>query len=465
VTMNDRYELPASWCLVTLAEVVSPNRPRHQPSAFPDLPFVGMEHVEAHSMRLTGTVPSSSMKSSAVHFFPGDVFYGRLRPYLNKVFQPDFEGLCSAEFIVFPPGKILDSRFLKYMLYSADFVSFASHLNEGDRPRVDFNQIGTYQAPIPPLPEQRRIVAEVETQFTRLEAAVAALALARANLKRYRTIVITDTLSGRTLGNCAAVTFSEGNPMAIPVPVHWGWATLAEVSSLKGGITKGNRRIPGTKLRVVPYLRVANVQRGWLDLREIKTIEATEDEINALRLQHGDVLFNEGGDRDKLGRGWVWEDQIVECIHQNHVFRARVKPGTLLPKFLSHYANAFGQPYFMREGKQTTNLASINLTKLGALPVPVPPIDEQVRIVDEVERQLSVCADIESALSANLNRAERLRQAILRQAFAGQLVPQNPDDEPATVLLERIRTERAMPLKHHKPGSRRQSKKDQYALW
>jgi type I restriction enzyme, S subunit len=315
--------------------------------------------------------------------------------------------------------------------------------------------------PIAPLPEQRRIVAEIETQFTRLDAAVAALERARANLKRYRAVLLTDTLSGRTQDDCSNAVFSDDNPMAIPMPVTWRWSTLASVSSLKGGITKGNKRKPGTKLRVVPYLRVANVQRGWLDLREIKTIEATEDEIDTLRLQQGDVLFNEGGDRDKLGRGWVWDDQIVECIHQNHVFRARVKPGTLLPKFLSHYANAFGQPYFMREGKQTTNLASINLTKLGAFPVPVPPIDEQIQIVDEVERQLSVCAGIESALAANLNRAERLRQAILRNAFSGQLVPQDPNDEPAAALLERIRILQALaPQKRLKAVRRSSSVQD-----
>src|SRR5207248_1576969 len=139
-------------------------RSKENPQDHPSLPFIGMEHIEAHSMRLLGTVPSETMKSGAVHFFAGDVLYGRLRPYLNKVFCPDFEGLCSAEFIVFAESEFLNSKYLQYFLNSIAFVSFASHLNEGDRPRVDFSQISPYKFPLPPLPEQHRIVAEIEKQ-------------------------------------------------------------------------------------------------------------------------------------------------------------------------------------------------------------------------------------------------------------------------------------------------------------
>jgi type I restriction enzyme S subunit len=188
---------------------------------------------------------------------------------------------------------------------------------------------------------------------------------------------------------------------------------------------------------------VANVQRGFLNLTEVKTIAATEAEIRDLQLVPGDVLFNEGGDRDKLGRGWIWEGQISECIHQNHVFRARIKGEAIEPKLLSWYANTAGQEYFQNEGKQTTNLASINMTKLAAFPVPVPPPAEQKRIVPEVERRLSLLDAMGSSVEHGLQRAERLRQSILKRAFEGRLVPQDPNDEPASALLERIHNERA----------------------
>ncbi|MCZ6672542.1 MAG: restriction endonuclease subunit S [Verrucomicrobia bacterium] len=179
-----KNDLPLDWEILPLGEVVNPSRPRIKPSQNPDLQFIGMEHVEAHTMKLLQTVPAGTMKSSAVHFQPGDVLYGRLRPYLNKVYRPKFEGLCSAEFIVFPETDGLDSRYLQYFLNSSTFVSFASHLNTGDRPRVDFDQLAPYPFPLAPLRQQKRIVAEIEKQFSRLDEAVANLKRVKANLKR-----------------------------------------------------------------------------------------------------------------------------------------------------------------------------------------------------------------------------------------------------------------------------------------
>lgn len=109
------------------------------------------------------------------------------------------------------------------------------------------------------------------------------------------------------------------------------------------------------------------------------------------------------------------------CIHQNHVFRARLYLAQVLPKFVSWWGNSFGQAYFLREGKQTTNLASLNLTKLSAFPIPLPPAAEQQQIVAEVERRLSIIDELDAAVEANLTRAERLRQSILSQAFSGEL--------------------------------------------
>lgn len=429
-------ELPKGWVRTALADIVRPTRPKRAPQTVPHLPFIGMEHVEAHTMRLLGTGAAASMRSAGVHFQPGDVLYGRLRPYLNKVCRPEFEGLCSAEFIVLCANDAVDAKFLQYRLNAADFVFFASHLDEGDRPRVDYQQIGRFLIDLPPLAEQRRIAAALEEHLSDLDAAVAGLERARANVLRYSHAVINTGVLGKlTSGTAVADRVSD------TVPGHWQWAELRQLGALKGGLTKGQRRRSGTALRSVPYLRVANVQRGYLDLTEVKRIAATEAEIEELRLQPGDVLFNEGGDRDKLGRGWIWSGELAECIYQNHVFRARVDRTRVEPKFLSYYANSHGQHYFMAEGKQTTNLASINLTKLGALPIPVPPVDEQRAIVAEIDRRLAITDRTAAEIDLQLARAARLRQSILKHAFEGKLVPQDPADEPATALLERIRTE------------------------
>ena len=202
------------------------------------------------------------------------------------------------------------------------------------------------------------------------------------------------------------------------LPAGWGWARLDAIAALKGGITVDSKRKDLTA-RSVPYLRVANVQRGYIDLAKVKYIEAPESEIEALRLLRGDILFNgEGGDRDKLGRGWIWESQLVDCIHQNHVFRARLYLDQISPKLVSWWGNSFGKDYFSREGKQTTNLASINLTKLSAFPVPIPPTAEQQEIVAEVDRRLSIADEAEVQVNANLQRAERLRSSVLSKSFS-----------------------------------------------
>jgi type I restriction enzyme S subunit len=205
------------------------------------------------------------------------------------------------------------------------------------------------------------------------------------------------------------------------LPKGWVWARLDGIAALNGGITVDKKRKDPTA-SLVPYLRVANVQRGYLDLQEVKEIEAPAADIKELRLLAGDILFNEGGDRDKLGRGWIWEGQLPLCIHQNHVFRARLFVEQISSKLISWWGNSFGKNYFLREGKQTTNLASVNLSKLSEFPVPLSPIAEQYHIVAEIERLLSVAEEVETFVETNLKRAERMRQSILKKAFSGKLV-------------------------------------------
>jgi len=236
------------------------------------------------------------------------------------------------------------------------------------------------------------------------------------------------------------------------LPKGWRWVTLREISNIAGGVTKGQKNRPTEILRRVPYLRVANVQRGYLDLTEIKEIDVSETAITSLSLRAGDILFNEGGDRDKLGRGWVWNGELQECVHQNHVFRARLTNSLDNPKFISYYGNSAGQKYFFDQGKQTTNLASINITKLGSLPIPLPTPDQQQRIVAEIEKQFTrLDAGVNALLRVTAN-LKRYRAATLKAACEGRLVPteaelarvenRNANFESGEALLARILTER-----------------------
>ncbi|MYE40606.1 MAG: hypothetical protein F4X27_10335, partial [Chloroflexi bacterium] len=202
--------LSAGWVTTTLGVVTQPRGMKVKPSEMPDAPFIGLEHIEAHSMQLLNRANTKDVKSSGSYFGAGDVIYGRLRPYLNKVYMTHFSGLASGEFIVFPSQPDLDNAYLKYFLNQWEFVSSVTRLNTGDRPRVEFNQFANYRFPLPPLAEQHRIVAEIETQFTRLDASMAALRRAQTNLKRYRASVLKDACEGRLVSTEAELARSEG---------------------------------------------------------------------------------------------------------------------------------------------------------------------------------------------------------------------------------------------------------------
>lgn len=203
---------------------------------------------------------------------------------------------------------------------------------------------------------------------------------------------------------------------------EWPKEALGTICDIVSGITKDSKK-QGDDYREVPYLRVANVQRLRLDLSEVKTIPARESAIASYRLEPGDILLNEGGDRDKLGRGWIWQGQISECIHQNHVFRARIRDDKAIPKWIAYYANTDeARAYFLATGKQTTNLASISKKNLSALPVPLPPVEVQEEIVSEIDTHLSRLDETTATLHTIQAKLKQARASILKAAVEGRLV-------------------------------------------
>jgi type I restriction enzyme S subunit len=199
-----------------------------------------------------------------------------------------------------------------------------------------------------------------------------------------------------------------------------GWPeghTLGELAEIVSGITKG-RRLNGTPTRVVPYLAVVNVQERALDLSVAKTIAATESEIDKLRLVSGDLLLTEGGDPDKLGRGTLWNDELPECIHQNHIFRVRLTVGALRPTFLNWLVSSSrGRQYFLRSAKQTTGIASINMTQLRQFPVLLPPTEHQ----DRFAASLSVVERLKTSHCTSLASLDALFASLQHRAFNGEL--------------------------------------------
>jgi len=192
-----------------------------------------------------------------------------------------------------------------------------------------------------------------------------------------------------------------------------------------------------------PYLRVANVFDDRIDLSDVKTMNFEPHEFESYRLSDGDILLNEGQSLELVGRAALYRNQLPDACFQNTLVRFRAHDG-LSPRFaLAVFRHYFFSGRFQKIARWTTSIAHLGADRFASLEFPLPPLAEQERIVAEVERRLSVIDQMEAALRDNLKRADRLRQAVLRDAFAGKLVPQDPNDEPASVLLERIRAERA----------------------
>ncbi len=296
-------------------------------------------------------------------------------------------------------------------------------------------RLASWPTPIPPLEEQRRIVDLLEDHLSRLEAADQGLALSLAKLNGLRERTIIHALTGvenpeRVAADLPDVGTSDGDLASLPL--GWEWARLGDVADVVGGITKDAKKQSGPSFVEVPYLRVANVQRGHLKLDVVTQIWADPAKAKSLRLEDGDVLLNEGGDRDKLARGWVWEGQIAECIHQNHVFRARLHERRLDPYFLSWTGNTLGGRWAERNGKQSVNLASISLRMIKQMPVIVPAAGEAERIAAWLRDQLDSYDRLGLALKSARHRAAALRRSLLAAAFSGQLTASRADQEMIT---------------------------------
>jgi len=199
------------------------------------------------------------------------------------------------------------------------------------------------------------------------------------------------------------------------LPKEWEVLALHEVVQVRTGIALNSKRKFIDPI-TAHYLRVANVQDGYLDLSEMKTIQVERSDLERYRVHPGDVLMNEGGDLDKLGRGCLWGGQYAPCVHQNHVFVVRCN-AAVLPAFLNKWTEtSTARRYFMVAGKQTTNLASINKTQLGGLPIVTPPVSEQTRMV----RFMNTFEKREKTEVRQLEKGKLIKQALMQDLLTGR---------------------------------------------
>lgn len=369
-----------------------------------DFTYLDIASIDRDEKRIVAPtpIPCAEAPSRARQLVEtGDVLVSTVRPGLNAValVPAELDGAtASTGFTVLRPRvELLDSRYLFFWVRSPAFVSTMERLATGaSYPAVSDALVKSSRLPLPSLPEQRRIAAILDE----------ADGLRR---KRREAHVLLDDL--------LRATFLDmfGDPLTNPR--EWELVRLDAATAIASGVTKG-RNFDGRATVMVPYMRVANVQDGHIRLDDVKEVEVLPDDVERYRLEVGDVLLTEGGDPDKLGRGAVWYGAVDPCIHQNHIFRVRCDRRKVLPEYTSRILGSeLGKRYFARAAKQTTGIASINMTQLRGAPLLLAPLALQREWDQFVEEHSRLRARVDERGS----EIDRLFSSLLHRAFTGAL--------------------------------------------
>lgn len=316
-----------------------------------------------------------------------------------------------------------------YLLHYLNCFDYTNYVNGTTRLKLTQANMNRIPVPLSPLKEQGRIVDRIESIFSKLDEAKEKAQAVVAGFELRKSAILHKAFTGE-------LTKQWRKSRGISIE-SWRTVPLIEISTLQTGIMKGKHF--NDKTICLPYLRVANVQDGYFNLKEIKRIEVSEKMVDRYLLQKGDVLFTEGGDFDKLGRGSVWNAEIKVCLHQNHVFVVRPDKKILDPYFLSLQAGSrYGKKYFLSCAKQTTNLASINSTQLKNYPVRLPVIEEQKAILNMVSDVLKKERQVKDAAELVISQIDVMKKAVLVRAFRGELGTNDLLEEKSVELLKLV---------------------------
>ncbi|MDK4739398.1 restriction endonuclease subunit S [Rhizobium sp. CNPSo 3464] len=483
---DELWDLPTNWCWTEIGSVARLRGEKVDPLDAPDLPFVGMDDIANDGLRILHTKSFATMKSTGNKFEAGDILYGRLRPYLNKTAIADSEGAASGELLAIVSS--IEPRFLQFYLHGRRFVNQAMSAVSGDRPRIDFPKIGGFSFPLAPLAEQRRIVERIDALFAEIADGEAALEEARKGLETFRRSLLKAAVTGEltrdwretnkpteTGHDLLARIRAEravkapngrdkraraGEPLdtsELPdLPEGWAWARLDEI--IVSGPTNGYSPKTSSDGSGTLSLKLTATTRGEIDLsdRATKTLSETIEQGSDLYLVPGDLLFQRGNTIEYVGIAAIYDGPESTYVYPDLMIRVRTSD-RWLAEWIWRVANSpMGRKFMMDNATGTAGtMPKISGAILRRLPIPIPPTSEIGEILRRVSEGLAVCSDAVTLFEVQTADAARLRQAILKSAFEGTLVPQDPHDEPASALLTNISARTVNPSKRHRASAKK----------
>ena len=491
--------LPSGWANVALADVaekvtkVDPRELYHSDFVYVDISSVDNSRRTIADPKRIAVSDAPSRARQLVR--TGDVVFSTVRTYLKNIALVGemLDGqIASTGFCVIRPSSCLDSRFVFHLVQTDEFVSALSELQRGTSyPAVRDSDVFAQQIPLPPLPEQRRIVARLEELFSRLDAGTAALEQARAQLALYRQAVLRDAFQGKLTAAWREAHRDELEPASLllericrereaaapargrrqarepepldtadlpELPEGWVWARLGEVVAMtQNGFSR--RKSKGSHQAVV--LRLSDIENGAISFEGLRRIGVSQDELSRYRLASGDMLcVRVNGSPNLVGRIVTFSGYTEPAMFCDHFIRLvpAVEP---LTAFIRAFADTQSARRFVELNMvSSAGQNTVSQTTMLDMPIPIAPLLEQTEILHAVERTTTASQLLTQALDEQVVRSERLRSSLLRDAFSGKLVPQDPSDEPAEALLARIQQARQadQPTRHVRRSKPRQER-------
>lgn len=416
--MTPETDQPEGWRREPLKDAVRLIKDKVDPtSVSPETPYIGLEHVEAHSMRLLGHGRATDVKSTKSVFQAGDVLYGKLRPYLNKVVRPDFDGICSTDFLVFGESPRLDSGYLAHYLNQLWVADQAHQLSNGvELPRVNWESLSQLPLDYPPSKaDQRSIVTQIQRAASLRFSAASHVAAGRRAVKQLRQAILAAACSGRLTQDLRDANGDDPEDL----PASWRSVQLAELieSSFYGPRFSSDAYVADG----VPTIRTTDMdERGNIQFRDPPKLELSDHELERLRLRDGDLLVTRTG--ATIGKCVIYEDRLGPALPSAYLIRFRLRKDQALPNFILLFLlSPLGQAT-LREAATATAQPNVNAKSIAQISLSLPPIDEQHEIVRRASNLLSTADALRARIDDASRAVERSSQAVLAKAFRGDLL-------------------------------------------